>query len=818
MRVLKFGGTSVANAARLKAVSDIVISQFKRDNAVLAVVSAFSGMTDLLLSTIDLAQKKDESYLAHCEQFISKVHLIASELLKPEDYQNIKADLDENHVKLKNLLSGVFLIQEASPKTTDFVVSFGERNCAFLLSTYLEGLGYDTEYVDARKYIKTDASFGAAAVDFELTNELINSNLNTSDKIYIATGFIGSDKDSGVTTTLGRGGSDYSAAIFAAALSAEALEIWTDVNGVLTTDPRKVKKAYTIPNLSYLEAAEMSHFGAKVLYTPTIRPVKEKRIPTYIKNTFEPEHPGTLIHDVPKEHDKIISGLSSIKNISLISLEGSGMQGVAGTAYRFFKCIAEGEINVIMITQASSEHSICIAINSDDSNKAKSQIEQEFELEIKRKLIDPIIIKENLCLIAVIGANMKNTPGVAGRLFETLGKTRINIEAIAQGSSELNITCAISQNDESKALNAIHDAFFLSESKTIHLYMIGVGLIGSTLIEQMLNNKNQILKENRIELIVCGLSNSRSMIFSDEGISLTDFQSQLNNSEIKADINQFIDKIIEDDHPHKLFVDNTASKIIPDYYTKILENNIAISTPNKIALSSGLEKYKALKKLSILNNVPLHFETNVGAGLPVISTLKSLTSTGDKIQKIEAVLSGSVSYIFNKFSSAHSFYDIVMEAKELGFTEPDPRDDLSGSDVRRKILILARESGFDIENVDIEIHNILSENCLQADSVDQFFECLKKDDPRFLTMVKEAEQENKKLRFIASYENGKGTISLQRVGPDNPFYGLSGSDNMIVIHSKRYSNTPLVVRGPGAGAAVTAAGVLAEVISISSSL
>ena len=818
MRVLKFGGTSVANATRLKAVSDIVISQYRADNAVLVVVSAFSGMTDLLLGTIDLAQKNDESYLTDCERFITTVHQVASELLRPDDYRNIRADLDENHVKLKNLLSGVFLIQEASPKTKDFVVSFGERNCAFILSTYLKGLGYEAEYVDARKYIKTDASFGAAVVDFELTNELISANLNNSGKIYIATGFIGSDKVTGVTTTLGRGGSDYSAAIFAAALNADALEIWTDVNGVLTTDPRKVKKAYTIPQLSYLEAAEMSHFGAKVLYTPTIRPVKEKQIPTYIKNTFQPEHPGTLIHDTPSEHDKIISGLSSIKNISLISLEGSGMQGIAGTAYRFFKCIADGEINVIMITQASSEHSICIAINAVDSAKAKVQIEKEFELELKRKLIDPVVIVDNLCLIAVIGANMKNTPGVAGRLFETLGKNRINIEAIAQGSSELNITCAISQNDESKALNAIHDAFFLSEWKTIHVYMIGVGLIGSTLIEQMVKNKNQILKESRVELIVCGLSNSRSMLFSEGGISLSEYQSQLSESNIPADINNFIDKIIEDDHPHKLFVDNTASKIVPEYYTRILENNIAISTPNKIALSSGLEKYKQLKKLSVLKNVPLHFETNVGAGLPVISTLKSLTSTGDKIHKIEAVLSGSVSYIFNKFSSENSFYDVVMEAKELGFTEPDPRDDLSGSDVRRKILILARESGFDIENGDIEIHNLLSQNCLQADSVNQFFEYLKEDEARFQTMVKEAESENKKLRFIASYQNGKGVISLQKVGTDNPFFGLSGSDNMIVIYSERYSNTPLVVRGPGAGAAVTAAGVLAEVISISTSL
>ncbi len=818
MRVLKFGGTSVANAERLELVSNIIIDKYASDQGLCVIVSAFSGMTDLLLEMVSQAQQNDKSYLTTYDQFITKAHEVATGLLTEAAYDAIRPDLEENHQKLRNLLEGVFLIQEASPKTKDYIVSFGERNCAYILATSLNSKGQPAEYLDARTCIKTDNTFGSAIVDFELTNDLISKSVDKTGKIYIVTGFIGSDAETGVTTTLGRGGSDYSAAIFAAALDAVELEIWTDVNGVLTTDPRKVKKAYTIPELSYLEAAEMSHFGAKVLYAPTIRPVKEKNIPTRIKNTFEPNHPGTLIHKEATASKNVISGLSSIKDIALVSLEGSGMQGVPGIAYRLFKCIAEGNINVIMITQASSEHSITIAINNGDKERCDTLITSEFQHELQKKFLDPVKVKPNLCLLAIIGENMKNSPGVSGRLFHTLGKNGINVEAIAQGSSELNITFAINKSDESKALNSIHDAFFLSEYKSIHVYMVGVGLIGSTLLEQIKNNFTNIKSESRVELIVNGLSNSRKMLFSDEGIKLEDYKNLLEASETKADISAFIDRVIADNKAYSVFVDNTASKLIPEHYARLLENNIAISTPNKIALSSGLERYKALKALAGDRNIPLNFETNVGAGLPVISTLKNLTSSGDKIHKIEAVLSGSVSYIFNNFSSKQDFIDIVKEAQAKGLTEPDPREDLSGADVKRKLLILAREAGFSLEESQVQIDDILSKACLEADSVPAFYEALSADNQLFKDTISAAEQKDHRLRFIASYKNGKGAISLRSVDATNPFYGLSGSDNMIVIYSDRYNETPLVIRGPGAGAAVTAAGLLAEIISMSSVL
>lgn len=817
MRVLKFGGTSVANAERLRLVTTI-IQQKKETEGLCVVVSAFSGMTDLLLRAIDQAKENKKEYKLSYAEFITKVHEVAQALLEPDSYVSIKNELDENHENLNKLLGGISLIQEASTKSRDFVVSFGERNCAFILTAYLNSQDIKAEYIDARKFVKTYKGKINSIVNFELTDKLIKKNIKSDGTVYVITGFIGSDAETNITTTLGRGGSDYSAAIFASAIDAEELEIWTDVSGVLTTNPRKVSKAYTIPELSYKEAAEMSHFGAKVLYTPTIKPVKDKCIPIRIKNTFDSEHPGTLIHDKPSSNGRIISGLSSINDISLLSLEGSGMQGIPGIAYRFFKCMAESNVNIVMITQASSEHSITIALNAKDSNKAKSAVEQEFDSELERNIIEPIKVSDNICLIAIIGENMKNSPGVAGRLFHTLGRNNINIEAIAQGSSELNITFAVNQDDEAKALNAIHDSFFLSETKTVHLFIVGVGLIGTTLLEQIKNNFEDIKKNSRIELIVNALSNSRKMIYEEDGIDLTNYSKTLNESSHTANLDQFIDKMISSNYANTIFVDNTASKIIPKQYSKILNNNIAISTPNKIALSSGFENYRELKNIALGKSIPFNFETNVGAGLPVISTIKGLTSSGDSIESIEAVLSGSLSYIFNNFDSNTSFVDVVKEAQEKGYTEPDPREDLSGADVKRKLLILARESGFELEDHEIEINNILSDASMEAKSVEDFFKTLEEENSRYEKLIQSAESENHRLRFIASYKNGKGSISLMRIDPENPFYSLSGSDNMLVIKSQRYSDTPLVIRGPGAGAAVTAAGILSEIISMSALL
>lgn len=815
MLVLKFGGTSVQNSERLKQVKAIISSSYVNKIGHVIVVSAFGGVTDQLIDATNLAENNEE-YESKLESFFNKSQQIAQELLSQENYTIVKEELIENHNVLKNLIAGVHLIQEASKKTRDYILSFGERNCAYILNEYLSQEGLPSEYIDARKYIKTDDTYGSARVNFNVTDSLIEKKFKNFNGIAVATGFIGSDLKSGRTTTLGRGGSDYTAAIFASAINAKELQIWTDVSGVLTSDPRKVSKAYPINELSYHEAMEMSHFGAKVLYFPTIRPVKEKGIPTRIKNTLKPKEKGTLIHNDSKNSSNVISGLSSINNIAIISVEGTGLQGVSGIANRLFKSLAAADINVIMITQASSEHSISLAIKEGETRLATKSIETEFEFEIKRKLIDPIKVDNGLCLVAAIGENMKNSPGVAGRLFQTLGKNGINIEAIAQGSSELNITFAVSKEDEYKALNTIHDCFFLSEYKTIHLFIIGVGLIGNTLIKQILENKERIQKECGIEITVNGISNSRKMYLDDNGIDLNKYVECLEKSSDTADIPNFISIMKEFNLAHSIFIDNTASAKVPPFYTEILEGNIAISTPNKIALSSDLETYKKIKRISAKRNVPFRFETNVGAGLPVMSTLQNLVNSGDKIIKIEAVLSGSLSYIFNTFSSSLDFSVVIKDAQNQGFTEPDPREDLSGADVRRKLLILSRESGIDMNEEDIEISNLLSSDAINAKDVKSFFEVIKNESEYYKQLISEAEKKNERLRFIACLENGVGKIGLQSVDDSSPFYSLSGSDNMIVFHTHRYNKTPLVVRGPGAGADVTAAGVLSEIINIAS--
>jgi len=813
MNVLKFGGTSVANAERLKLVSDIVETSFKENKGICVIVSAFSGVTDQLIELTDTACN-DKDYTDKLDSFKIKVNLVASELLSAKSYSEIKPDLDENHKVLENLLFGVKLIQEASLRTKDYILSFGERNCAYVLAKFLQDKNLNAEYIDARKLIKTDDAFGSARVNFPITNKLIKENINPTGTIYVVTGFIGSDVEKNRTTTLGRGGSDFSAAIFASALDANLLDIWTDVDGVLTSDPRKVTKAYTIPELTYSEAMEMSHFGAKVLYSPTIRPVREKNIPTRIKNTFNPSHPGTLIHHNKKSNGQIISGLSAIQNTALVSLEGAGMQGRSGIASRFFDCLAKGSINIIMITQASSEYSICVAVMRDQSERAQKLLSEEFEYELQRKIVDPIKVEKDIALVAIVGENMRHSPGVAGKLFNTLGKNGINIDAIAQGSSELNITFAIQQKDLIKGLNTIHDSFFLSDYKTIHIFMIGIGLIGSTLLSQIKENHNRIKKECGLEISVLGISNSTKMIFDENGIGIDSYKEDLQSQGEDADVKLFIEKMIAMNLANSIFIDNTANKKIPDYYAEVLQNNIAVSTPNKIALSSGLDNYHFLKNTSAKHKTPFNFETNVGAGLPVISTLQNLINSGDTIKKIEAVLSGSLSYIFNTYNSKLTFKEVVEDAQQKGFTEPDPREDLSGSDVKRKLLILSREAGYDIHDSDIVVDGFLSEKAMQAKSVEAFYDVLQENEESFNKRIKDAESENKKLRFIAKFENGEGSIALEAVDSESPFYGLSGSDNMISFSTERYSNTPLVVRGPGAGADVTAAGVLAEIINM----
>lgn len=814
MKVLKFGGSSVATAERIISISKILKPRIESGEKLTVVFSAFGGVTDMLIEMSELASQGKDKYIALFHQFKDRHNEAAKALLNDEKYLQVIADIDENHETLKDLLKGIFLVREVSPRTMDYVLSFGERNANYIIAEAFAEHGIPTEYLDARKIIKTNKDFGSAKVNFKLTDEAIQKHYQEHDgKVQIVTGFIGSDIG-GLTTTLGRGGSDYTAAILAGALHAEVLEIWTDVDGVLTCDPRKVKQAFTIPQLSYAEAMEMSHFGAKVIYPPTIQPALRKGIPIYIKNTFNPEFLGTRIH---KEHDanfkSTIKGISSLANLSLIRLQGSGMMGVPGVSGRLFTALGKEKVNVILITQASSEHSISIAVSDKEAKKAIEAMEDEFVKEIEDGLIEPIKAQKDLCVVAVIGEQMKNVPGVAGRLFEGLGKNGINIIAIAQGSSELNISFVINKSDEAKALNAIHDSFFLSDTKQIHVFMIGAGLIGGTLLNQMEDQKEILRSQNGLEIKVCGIANTKKMIFNPNGIDLRHWKEQLLESDQVSSPETFVDKMISLNLANTIFIDNTADTNIPQLYERIFKASISVATPNKVAASSAYENYQHLKQLAKQHNVQFLFETNVGAGLPVISTMRSLIQSGDRIISIEAVLSGSVSFIFNNFDGSKSFSQLVNEAKVLGYTEPDPRDDLSGADVMRKITILAREAGYGVNTQDVTIAPILPDACMDAENVDAFFDSLEDHNSHFEIMLQEAKSQKGVLRFIAKAENGKVSCGVETVLPDSPFYNLGGSDNMIVFTTQRYRQRPLVVRGPGAGAEVTAAGIFAEIIS-----
>lgn len=815
MKVLKFGGSSVATPERIENIISIIKPRIVKGEHLILVFSAFGGVTDQLIEMSELASKAKEEYLEVYHQFCQRHLEAAAFLISEKKFPLIKEKLMANHMTLRELLRGIYLVREASRRTMDYVLSFGERNSNYIIAEAFRNHDIDCGYVDARKIIKTNKDFGKAAVQFETTNVNIQEYFSESGhSLHAVTGFIATDVG-GLTTTLGRGGSDYTAAIIAGALDAEVLEIWTDVDGVLTSDPRKVKKAFSIPQLSYSEAMEMSHFGAKVIYPPTIQPALGAGIPIYIKNTMNPEHPGTRIH---KSGDPTwnspIKGISALKNIALISIEGTGMMGVPGVAARLFSALADRDINVILITQASSEHSISFAVEENKAIKAKEVVEKAFAPEIREGRIKPVKKESGLCVIAVIGEKMKAVPGVSGKLFQALGRNGINVIAIAQGSSELNISFVIDDKDESKALNLIHDAFFLSETKTFNLFLVGVGLIGGTLIEQIRDQKEELRKRYSIDFNVAGLANSKKMVFKEDGIDLKNWREELAGSEEESGIQEFIHRMKELNLSNSIFVDNTANKYIPDYYKEILDANISITTPNKVATSSSYASYMELKKTARDKGVYFLYETNVGAGLPIISTIKSLINSGDKIEKIEAVVSGSLSYIFNQFDGSEPFSSLVKKAKELGYTEPDPREDLSGQDVKRKITILGREAGFAIEPEEVILEPILPSKVMDADGIDDFFHKLEHFDKEMKNLAASTSQEGKVLRFIAQTSTEDARISLRKVDVNHPFHGLSGADNMVVITSQRYKTRPLVVKGPGAGAEVTAGGVFADLLII----
>jgi aspartokinase/homoserine dehydrogenase 1 len=816
MKVLKFGGTSVGSVESIRKVAEI-LSSYKKKEKFVVVFSAMSGITNLLVEVGQKASTSDISYQQILKTLEQKHVSTAKALIDVKSQGKVIAQLKLVLNELQDLLHGVYLLKELSPRSNDLVLSFGERLSSYLVSEYLKQVGVDVTFLDARKVIITDDGFGAAKVDFKKTDKAIKDYFKDSKTSVVTTGFIGST-EKGETTTLGRGGSDYTASVFGAALDSEGIEIWTDVDGIMTADPRKVKRAFTLPQVSYIEAMEMSHFGAKVIYPPTLQPAFKKRIPIWIKNTFNTSFEGTLINEKTSATDHSVKGISSIENISMLNLTGSGMVGVPGVSGRLFGALARNSINIILITQASSEHSICFVIDSKEAVKARAAVEEEFEHEIKAGKIDKLNEQDNLAIVAVVGDNMRHTPGIAGKLFSSLGKNGINVVAIAQGSSEINLSVVIGKEDLTKALNVIHESFFLSDVKTINVFVVGVGLIGSTLLKQLQKQSAYLQKEKNIKINVVGLVNSKKMLINENGIALNTWKEKLEEQGEKASLKDFVKQMVDLNLRNSIFVDNTSNKDVVSFYHTILDESISIVTPNKLANSGLYKEYKKLQETSFKRGVKFLYETNVGAGLPVINTLNDLKDSGDKMIRIEGVLSGTLSYIFNNFKGDKKFSDIVKEAKEKGFTEPDPRDDLNGKDVARKILILSREAGFNLEFDDVVVENILPAPCLKAKTVEEFFVELEKNNSVFSKKRDEADKANKVLRFIAKLENGKAEVSLQSVDTTHPFYSLSGSDNMIAYTTERYKERPLVIKGPGAGAEVTAAGVFGDIIRISNYL
>lgn len=813
MKILKFGGSSVGTPDALKNVLKIVSDQ-QADRRLIVVVSAFRGVTDKLFEIAALASEANQDYknlLSEIEErHFEMIRTILPVSRRSDTITKFKMTFNE----LEDILQGVSLIHEITPKTLDFIVGFGERLSARIIADFLAENGINTRFVDARDLIKTDSNFGAAQVQVSETYSNIKSLVdNNNEQVFVVTGFI-SSSDKNETTTLGRGGSDYTASLFGAALSAESIDIWTDVDGLMTADPRKVKRAFSVKGASYEEAMELSHFGAKVIYPPTIQPALKSGIPIYIKNTFKPKHPGTLIKKKVDGDPGIIRGMSSIDDVALLTIRGSGMIGVSGIAARIFNALAQKNINIILITQSSSEHTVSLAVLPDQASMAKQAVETEFRKELESDLIDEIRIEKDLSIIAVVGDNMRQIPGIAGRVFNALGRNGINIVAIAQGSSERNISFVVDKKNEQKAMNTLHDAFFLSGVKTVNLFLVGVGLIGGTLLKLISEQAEALFNDYQIDINLKGVANSRKMVMKETSVSLTDWEEELNNSTEKMDLDRFVSEMKSMNLPNSIFIDCTASSEIKQVYRGILEKSISVVTPNKIANSSDQQFFNTLEQTAERYNCAFRYETNVGAGLPIIATIHELVTTGDHVERIEGVLSGTLSYIFNSFDGKKPFSSIVKEAREKGYTEPDPREDLNGHDVGRKLLILARVAGYNLEFEDVEIQNLVPEKARNAKDVDEFFKKLEEHDDDFEELRKKAADAGKKLTYIAKFENGKPVVKLEQIDENHPFYGLSGSDNIIALFTRHYRENPMVIKGPGAGANVTAGGIIADILRV----
>lgn len=813
MKILKFGGTSVANSQNILLVENIIKKESLQDR-IIVIVSALHGVTDQLIKAAEYASVKDESYLQIVNNLEEKHLTLVKDLIPILEQSSWLSFVKKHFNDIEDLYNGIFVLGELTDRIKDKIASYGEFLSSHIIAAKLQYQKLDCVWMNSADLIRTDSNFTNAKVNSEITENNIKNYLNDhQNQIIIGPGFIARD-DKNNATTLGRGGSDYTASLIAAAVHAEELQIWTDVSGMMTADPRLASNAKPISEISYHEAMELSHFGAKVLYPPSIQPVMVKNIDLKIKNTFDPNAKGTLVshnlETLENEKQQVAVGVSNMSNISLLTLEGSGMVGIPGISAKLFQCLSQEKINIILITQGSSEHSITLAIHEKDKSIAESAINSSFADDISLKRIDPVKIEIGLSIVAIVGENMKSKSGVSAKMFGCLGNNGINIRTIAQGSSERNISVVISEKDTKKAVNILHEEFFESEIKQIHLYICGTGNVGSKLIQQIYK-QNQYLRENSlINLRIAGLSNSRKMIFSDKGISEEEY---LNWSEsgIESSPQDFAAEIISRNLRNSVFVDITASSDVPEVYERLLKRSINIVACNKIAASSAFEKYKALKNTARNHNCKFYFETNVGAGLPVIGTINDLIKSGDKITSIEAVLSGTLNFVFNNYDGSRTFSEVVAQAQEEGYTEPDPRLDLSGTDVARKTLILAREAGYPLQLEEIENTGFLPEACMQG-SVEHFYEKLSEYEEHFKALLADAKKEGKILKYVAKFKEGKAKVGLQHVAPESDLFHLYGKDNIVIFNTLRYSEQPLVIKGAGAGAEVTASGIFADII------
>ena len=808
MKVLKFGGSSVGSVNSILSVKKIVEAV---EEPVIVVVSALGGITDQLIKTSEMAADGNPAYEKEYREIVNRhIEMVYTVIPAGAPRGELLDKVNELLSELKDIFQGIYLIRDLSPKTSATIVSYGERLSSIIVATLIEG----AVWYDSRTFIKTEKKHARHILDSDLTNELVRETFKELPKVALVPGFISTDKNSGEVTNLGRGGSDYTASIIAAALQAEVLEIWTDVDGFMTADPRVISSAYVINELSYVEAMELCNFGAKVVYPPTIYPACHGNIPILIKNTFNPDAPGTIIkQEINHEKSKAIKGISSINDTSLITVTGLGMVGVIGVNFRIFKALAQNGISVFMVSQASSENSTSIGVRNQDAALACEVLNGEFAKEIEMGEISPVKAEMNLATIAIVGENMKHTPGIAGKLFGTLGRNGVSVIACAQGASETNISFVVEANSLRKSLNVIHDSFFLSEYQVLNLFICGTGTVGDSLIKQLAGQQQKLMQERGLKLNVVGIANGHQALFDREGLDLSNYRQLLDEKGTASSPQIIRDEIIGMNIFNSVFVDCTANADVAGLYKEFLNNNISVVAANKIAASSSYANYTELKQIARNRGVKYLFETNVGAGLPIIKTINDLLASGDKILKIEAVVSGTLNFIFNKISADVPFSETIRMAKEEGYSEPDPRIDLSGKDVIRKLVILAREAGYVLEQEDVEKHLFVPDEFF-AGSLEDFWKNIPSLDADFEARRQKLEEEGKRWKFVAKLENGKGSVSLQEVNRSHPFYGLEGSNNIVLLTTERYKEYPMMIQGYGAGASVTAAGVFADIISV----